>query len=560
MAEQQLVDYIKKAKQAGQSDDQSRVLLLKNGWTEAEVNDAFAVLGQPQAQVQQPKIQPAVQQQSKIQPQAQPQYQPDPKGTPEPQYQPQTSAAATQSNMLRTRSGSHLILKLFVVLIIVVLLGGAGYFVGGQYLNLPYANFFSNLFGPNPETVISKMMANMSGVKAYQSTVQGSVSATDNKNISQGKVLFSADSKSDATSPNNLKADATFTIQITPPGSATPSVSANMNMLIVDNKFYIKINDITLPGEVLLPGLDISQIKGKFFKIDQDSIKALSQAQGATIDISQVTGATQLKQIQDLILSENMLSVDKQLADEIVSGQSTYHYLLKISKEKLTNLLAEEMVAIQTESDSHVIGFATEEDKQAFLQNNLNHTKQMAGVIGDVIGDSDIEVWIGKKDYMLYRFKIDKAVDLNKISQGVNMTLAAKLDVTNSNFGKTISVQAPAEAQKIEDVILPLLKTQKISADMNQIRITAQIVFDVNSSFSSLCNRGLLNGYLAIYGTNLINLNNDIVSQGGKKPLCFADATDFCVSTQLLDGSYLCAGKNGPVGTTKCVSSKTICE
>ena len=59
MAEQQLIDYIKKARGAKQSDDQSRALLYKNGWTEAEVGEAFAVIDkpqpQPQAQPQQPQ-------------------------------------------------------------------------------------------------------------------------------------------------------------------------------------------------------------------------------------------------------------------------------------------------------------------------------------------------------------------------------------------------------------------------------------------------------------------------------------------------------------------------
>ena len=44
MAEAQLIDYIKKAKAAGQADDQSRALLLKNGWSEQEINDAFAAV------------------------------------------------------------------------------------------------------------------------------------------------------------------------------------------------------------------------------------------------------------------------------------------------------------------------------------------------------------------------------------------------------------------------------------------------------------------------------------------------------------------------------------
>lgn len=66
--EQQLVDYIKKARSAGQLDDQSRALLYKNGWTVAEVDEAVASMTQPQIQ---PK--PQFQAQAKPQIQQQPQ-------------------------------------------------------------------------------------------------------------------------------------------------------------------------------------------------------------------------------------------------------------------------------------------------------------------------------------------------------------------------------------------------------------------------------------------------------------------------------------------------------
>ena len=120
MAEQQLVDYIKKAKSAGQTEDQSRNLLLKNGWTDVEINEAFASLVQLQPQIQaQPQAEPQIQAQPKtvIQPQvkAQPQnLQPQSQviNQQEPQYKPQFA----QSDMPAQKK-SHLVIKLFMVLI-----------------------------------------------------------------------------------------------------------------------------------------------------------------------------------------------------------------------------------------------------------------------------------------------------------------------------------------------------------------------------------------------------------------------------------------------------------
>jgi len=554
MAEQQLVDYIKKAKSAGQSDDQSRALLLKNGWTEAEVSDAFAVLGQPQSKPQ-PQVQPQTQPQAQVQ--QQPQYQPKP----QPQYQPQPSGMATQSNMPspsqisrsetsegKLRSGSHLILKLFIVLIILAVLGGVGYFTAGQYLNLPYSNILGNLFAPSPESVISNMLAKMKDVKSYHTVTQGDVSVKDNNKISQGKLSFSITGGSDMTSATSPKANFTISFSAVSGPSATPLATASVDMIVAgDTVVYLKVNDLITPDSAI----DLAQIKGAWLKIDQDSIKALSTVEGGELGITipqTSDNAAMVKKIQDLLSTENMISVDKQLADEIVSGQSTYHYSVIINKTKIKDLLTKVM-AMQAQAEN---GAAANPLVQ-------NITGALITTLVDAIGDINMELWVGKKDYMLYRFKIDKTIDLNKISQGANMTLAAKLDVTNSNFGKTISVQAPAEAQKIEDVVLPLIKTQGVSSDIHQIGFLAKSIFNADQSYLTFCNRGLLNGYQGDYGADLINLNNKIVAQGAKKPACFSDAQDFCVSTQLADGSYLCIDKNGAIQNSKCTSAKDSC-
>ncbi len=120
MADQQIVDYIKKAKQAGQSDEQTKSLLLKNGWSETEINSAFITItpdmsSKPYTPPQQPQVQQ--------QPQAQP----------KPQYKPQEVKVSPQSSMPRERKAGHPLLKFLIFLILLsAVLGGAGYYVATQ--------------------------------------------------------------------------------------------------------------------------------------------------------------------------------------------------------------------------------------------------------------------------------------------------------------------------------------------------------------------------------------------------------------------------------------------
>lgn len=126
----QLVDYINKARRDGTPDDQSRSFLVKNGWTEEELNNAFA-----SAEPAQPKIEPQVSGQPQIN------IQPEATSQPEIQYQPQYESRPAQSDMPKTGGGAmRFILKLFIILILLAIIGAGGYFAIVQ------KDLLSNLF------------------------------------------------------------------------------------------------------------------------------------------------------------------------------------------------------------------------------------------------------------------------------------------------------------------------------------------------------------------------------------------------------------------------------
>jgi len=581
MLEQQLVDYIKKAKEAGQSEEQTRALLYKNGWTEIEVGEAFTSINQPQAgaQVQpQVSVQPKSQQQPEFQERPQQQTQQQPKetqisGRPEirtqaqpvnqpeshpvqpqaqPQYKPQSPAMNMQPQHETTPAKkSHLGLKLLMVLIILVVLGGVGYFVAGQYINLLW-----NPFAPSPETVVSKMFANMANINSSQTKTQIEVGVTDSNGEPQGKLSIGLNGGSDLADASNAKVNMTLTTDFSLPGSVGDVASANVDVVGLGSTLYFKLSNVSVPSDYSSLDFDLSQMSGKWFKLDQDSINILSQASSSnvpSIDASQIGSSVAVNKIRNILSTENLFSNYQQLSDEVgaPSGldQATYHYLATVSKDKLYDLL-NKIIASAMPAES--------QDGSSPLAQNM--AGAFVKTFTDAVGDINVEMWIGKKDYLLYQVKINKAVDLNKISQGINMKVVINFSEVNSDFNKPALIQEPKDAQKVEDILLPIIKMQGISSDIGQIGFIAQSVFDADQSYSSLCTRGLLNGYLADYGESLITLNNDIVDRGASKPACFAGVQDYCVSTQLSGVDYLCVGSGGVSGKTKCVSSTTACK
>jgi len=142
-----------------------------------------------------------------------------------------------------------------------------------------------------------------------------------------------------------------------------------------------------------------------------------------------------------------------------------------------------------------------------------------------------------------------------------NLKINVKLTTTNSNFNRSITVQAPVGAQKLESILLPLLKLQKIKADISRIELEADSIFYASKNYYLLCKNGFLNGSKTTsYGRAFITAANDIIKQGGKNPICFAGATSYCVSTQVADGSYICTSNTASEGTVKCVSAQTVCR
>ncbi|MCX6724415.1 MAG: hypothetical protein NT155_04615 [Candidatus Staskawiczbacteria bacterium] len=555
MLEQQLVDYIKKAKEAGQSESQTRSLLYKNGWTEAEVGDAFASLNQPRPQ---PQVQP------QARPQAQPiQAQPEIKVAQavQPQVQQQSPKVVAvnpaQNNIMRPKNKLHTILKISIALIIVVVLCGAGLFAAGQYFNLPW-----NPFWPNPATVMSKMMANMQNVKSNRTKVQGEISVTSDSKESLGKLTFSTDTQGDITDIKNPKANVAFTMNLTSP-MISSEASATISMISLGTTFYYKIDKIVIPSDYSYPGLDVSQFAGRWFKVDQDSVKALSQISGNSaggqigmLNISQANNSALVKKIRDIISSESVLSIDKQLADATVAGQNTYHYMARIKKDKLGSLI-NKMIDLQMQetAKAQTPGNTISASDLALEQSML---KSFATTIVDAIGDVNIEIWVGKKDNMLYQARLDKVVDLKKIVSIAKGQVELKLSMVNSDFDKIASIQAPEGAQKIEDAILPLLKKQKIETDMSQVAFLAGSLYSTGKNYSAFCSPAFLSN--KTYGPALKTAIDDIKKQGASNLACFSGIQSYCVSAQLADGSYMCIDKNNKLGITKCVNFKTVCK
>jgi len=534
MAEQQLVDYIKKAKAVGQSEQQTRALLYKNGWSVIEVDDAFNALNQPQ-----PQAQPQVQVQPQVQ--AQPQVQ-----KPQQPVQAQQPIQTQQPNLANSYMAvkrSKTILKFSAIIIILVAIASIALYSLGQFFDIPY-----NPFAPSPERVVKNMFAKLGKVDFMHSSGRVDINASAYDGSSFGSASIAITGDVDRSDKNNLKSNQTLTIQFSVPQSSLEA-RIGVDLVVLGDKVYIKASDTST-----WQGID--SVKGVWLKLDQDSVKALSEANIQSINLQTQTGynAEIVNKIQELFAKSDMFSVENNFGNTKIDGKDVYHYLVKIEKEKMKEFLKQAFQIALSQNQNNA-----SEQTQAIA---INLVEASINSIADIIGDINTEMWIGKRDYMLYQAKMNRTIDLGLLSENPFPANQIVIDynLINSNFGKPIVITEPESSQKVEDVLIPIIKMQQIKSIMSQISVVASQIFTTNKSYVALCKNKFVSAPSgAYYSEMFINAIKNIMDHGATNPACFARIQNYCISTQLPSGGYVCIGPLG-FGSQRCISSMTICK
>ncbi|MEK7562163.1 MAG: hypothetical protein AAB509_00585 [Patescibacteria group bacterium] len=549
----ELVDYIKKASQAGQTDQQTRQILSKNGWSDAEVNEAFASIStikpQAQPQVKQPVQQPSQQSQQQ-QPRTQPQIkQPDksPVGhfdvpatiSPssnlggKPQYQ------LVENKKFRSGGGGNFVLRFFIsltVIIIIISVIGAGAALATRFWDPEWSPF-----RPGPETIILKAWDNLAQIKSENFNSELLLNSKDVK-IQENGVSFNVSLKAnggvDSSDPQNKLASMQASLGATGTDDAGSNydLSISGEIRLIGESLYVRVNDYKL-GEleeflVMFFGIDASKLKDQWIKFDE---KDAQEAENKIVKI---------------LLDKKVYNI-KQLPDNQGSAGVEYHYLISLDRAKLNIVLPEILGIFQEDINKYSPGTTT------YFQKDINDAL-------DKIGDLFVELFIGKADNLFHKIQLNKDLDISKFSDASSGTVKISYKSEQSGINQPVQVTVPDNyknfQQVMEEISGPIIRAQKVNSDMSRISEIAQSYFDSSKSYYYLCSRGYLNGSLKTYGAEFVSLSKDMVAQKAGWANCFSNIQNFCISAQLEDKSWICISKDGWTGTTKCASATTVCR
>ena len=314
-----------------------------------------------------------------------------------------------------------IILIVGVVLISTIGVGAFSYFQG----ELP--------FSVSDEDVFSTMIENMSKNKTWHSKTDITINAEAGGEKSS--ILFNIEEDTDKTNTENVKSDIKINAEL---GMEGMSFSLGVNIKALGPKdIYLKITTIPALPFLGMLGINLDELKDQWIKIDQEYLG----------DITTEGNEEIIKQLTELLIGKEFLIVKERFTNEEINNLNCYHYLISLNKNELVKIIPEIFDIIIRNNSS--LGYLSETEKEQTLNEAITNFNGFL----DKIGDIDFEVWIGKKDKLLYQLSGEKEINTSEIygeeTYG-NIDIGFKMNFFK--FNQEININAPEEFKSLDEV------------------------------------------------------------------------------------------------------------
>ncbi|GEM_PF-1200837 len=431
-----------------------------------------------------------------------------------------------------------------------------------------------NPFRPAPERVIEKMFLEMKKIKTSQRKAGFSIKGENGEKL---ELTIKTEGKIDKINPENPKIEERFDLLFQSDFEETPlgiKFAFSGESKVIDNVFYIKFTKLpSIPGLEII-GVIFPSIRDQWIKIDKESLieymkkvfpekwtpeteRMIKESFERQKTFEKEAG----ERLEEILRNKKLFIVKKELPDEKIEGVKVYHYVISLNHEEIIRTIPEILKVVEETVLKEYGASPTIEMDEEF-------EKKMRAIF-DKIGEIEGELWIGKKDYLLYRVKGKKVFDLSKLTENKEKGyFTIKIEIENSRFNQPVEISLPAEFKTIEEALDPLFqgikKRGQAAADLqlkmslNYLYFLAKEIYSKEKSYKNLCLNFTLNENEKNYGKDLFQLENDIKEiQGGRLKLsCYSLTDSYCVTADLVSrvGKF-CLDSSGKVWEISATSS-----
>ena len=385
-----------------------------------------------------------------------------------------------------------------------------------------------NFSEPEPKEMIKEMQTRMAKLNTVHSkTTVNIIGEVDGKEALTITTVHDQDI--DNSDKENIRSTGSFEteIELAIEGMEEMSLSLKTENMTIKDTSYIKLS--TTPSKEIVElffrmmGISFSGFLNEWIKFDQDSLDAIIEKDWPPqMDVdSELLRWQQPKianQFQEFFVSSDLSSIKEVLAEEKINDKTTYHYVLSLEEKD-----AENLTLIMREHLSEIFPPLKSE------------TDQISG--------TDIDLWIGKKDKLLYKFELNKKIDTG---DGGIITLNIVLEF--SDFDQPLNITPPEQFKTLDDLfnknvtryessdsLLDLNSAQKDIKDtriisyMDQIAATAMMINFEDNSYAGICT----DHKIAIPIKTVDDNSPGYAS-------CFAEKDAYCITVELNNGEFYC--------------------
>ena len=438
MITRELIEYIKKQLALKKPEQEIRSNLVRQSWSEADINGAFGmakVFSPPQPQtpeVRTKEPEPIIQKpEVRIQ-------------APEFKVQiPQASQPLSVDYGSRQKPAKKKLAFAVLAAIAVLLMAGGA------------AAYF--LYFQAPERIMAKVIDKSSEIKSEEFSGQTDIDFEYSGDLLN---MFSQGGGTGTSSPLSTKVNFGLSIKF---NGASDSSDLEQTKSFVIFSLMDKESADTLPfiamemrsiGKVVYLGLteisdsdflkSFSSLEGQWLKIDPEELREMAKEMGISeqelVDFdkaleSQSLTPEKIAKLSQLLKDANLIKVVSKLPEEKIDNQNAYHYKYEISKESLKQFVLEANKIMEVEIKP--------EEEEAFDK------------AFDGISALQGELWIGKKDLFVHKANVNFEIN-EKMNEG-GFSGKFSTTITMKNFNKAVTVKAPENVKSLEELMTVVL-------------------------------------------------------------------------------------------------------
>ncbi|MEI7498723.1 MAG: type II secretion system protein GspG, partial [Candidatus Falkowbacteria bacterium] len=487
MPNQQVVDYITQQRSFGRTKEEIIATLEKSGWQADEIEADYVTAVTPTISSSQPT-------------------------------QTITTKPSTTISMPNEGGKKKKLLWLWISLAVVLISILAG---GGAFA---YYYFF-----PTPETVIKRMIANMRTIAAIEYKGNITVDATTPALPSPSSIMMGMTEISSTTQDAKLSINFSganeklgtstvnnrLALEFGYTASPKPVQELGFEEIFLNNILYLNLTKIPDLGM-----FDASPIKNQWIKIDIAALIKQFGLEKYTDEYknkleeakkkNELTTERKLK-LKQLAIDSKIFSLGKTLPEEIIDGVLSRHYAIKIDKIALKK---------------YIIDASGVMDKKYSAEELISIQKGL-----DSVDFSEMQIWIGKKDYFLHRFSFGVSITNQEFKSKGNIAV----DIHLMNYNQQNLITVPEKYVSVEELIGKYMMNMIGTGVKNEIASTTGEFGKINKADSQMDNDadGLKNYEEDLIGTDKNKADSDgdgytdgAEVDGGFNPLGLGKSTD----------------------------------